>query len=448
MDYRNERDALRGRVEGLEQQLAEAKKDGRPRRSPGRRVLLLVLAIFALPAIGVSVVAAMKRRATERASAPTATATVESPSPAQIVCEQATECCRSYYASDAWKDSHTPEFCASWIKGTACESSVVPGDACQKWGACEAEKCDITRRTEANCKDRLAYFRGQGASCGTDPAAPPAPLTLELRVGGKGDGPGLFDDPREVAPERDGSFWVADYASGRVQRFDRNGKYLSLIKIESARGSATIFDIAASDTTLFVVNGGELLRFSTVDGKKLGALPPPPKPGAEYRHVFVDAANNLYALSAETDDRLGAISLFDRDGKLVGRWPRKASGKESYVNAHDRIAVDGAATMFIVHNRGCFVEALDPKGVLLNRIGQEGNGPGELRTLQMGSIDVDGHRHLLVQNGVNISVFDAGAASVATCRCRAGSGLSERSGWEPTDGSTQPPTSTGSSFIG
>jgi len=239
------------------------------------------------------------------------------------------------------------------------------------------------------------------------PAEPPKPaaLTLELTIGGKGAGPGLFTDPREVAPEQDGRFYVADYASGRVQKFDRAGKYLSLIAVEPGADGPYILDMAASsDGTLYVVRAGELLRFSTADGKKLGAVPPP-KPGSTYRHLFVDPANNLYALSVEKDGKLGALSKFDRNGKLAGRWSRQTSGQEYHL-AHDRIGVDGAGTMFITHHYGYFVEALDPKGAVLRRFGQEGDGPAQFRRLGMGSIDVDGHGHVLVANDDRISVFD------------------------------------------
>jgi hypothetical protein len=46
--------------------------------------------------------------------------------------------------------------------------------------------------------------------------------------------------------------------------------------------------------------------------------------------------------------------------------------------------------MFVTHHFGYFVEALDPKGALLNRMGQEGNGPSEFHRLEMGSIDALG----------------------------------------------------------
>jgi DNA-binding beta-propeller fold protein YncE len=54
---------------------------------------------------------------------------------------------------------------------------------------------------------------------------------IELQFGGGGSGAGQFDDPRGIAVDADDNIFVADYGSGRVQKFDPTGKFLQLINV-------------------------------------------------------------------------------------------------------------------------------------------------------------------------------------------------------------------------
>jgi hypothetical protein len=105
MDYRNERDALRGRVESLEQQLVEAKK-ARPRTLTG--VVIVALAIVAAIAVGVAVAARRASAAAEAAARHAET------------CHKADACCRAN-------------------RGTICDG---PSFDCERYVDADAKHCD------------------------------------------------------------------------------------------------------------------------------------------------------------------------------------------------------------------------------------------------------------------------------------------------------------------
>jgi len=170
MDYRNERDALRGRVENLEEKLQEAKKQLQGPRSPRRGVRLIGVVVVAAMGLGVGAVV-LKRHD----PAPGLT-TGTPPSAAHGVCASAAECCRNYYMGRTWRDATSQSVCEGILDTLEKHCSPAAGDmgdACQKAAACMAKvACNFTASEDAYCEGRLDYYRERGGGCALVPPAP------------------------------------------------------------------------------------------------------------------------------------------------------------------------------------------------------------------------------------------------------------------------------------
>jgi hypothetical protein len=88
------------------------------------------------------------------------------------------------------------------------------------------------------------------------PTATPVPATnLMMQFGSEGTGPGQFQDARHIAVDPDGNIYVADYDTGRLQKFDASGKFLQLVNVEANQNAYSfIMDMAVDYAGhLFVV---------------------------------------------------------------------------------------------------------------------------------------------------------------------------------------------------
>lgn len=99
---------------------------------------------------------------------------------------------------------------------------------------------------------------------------PDLSLLRQLGGNGKGDGEGEFNMPHAVDLDADGNIYVTDYGNKRIQKFSKEGKFLTVLKSErNLEGPATsYFD---KDFNLYVSDYGanSLIKMSK-DGKFLG----------------------------------------------------------------------------------------------------------------------------------------------------------------------------------
>ncbi len=246
---------------------------------------------------------------------------------------------------------------------------------------------------------------GELATVAPKPTPTPAFASVVLEFGGKGSGPGLFEDARYLAVDKDGNLYVAEFDAGVVQKFDPAGQFAWLVNVEpDDQGSATIEGMAADFAgNLFVSRRGDILRFSAADGSLIETLP---GQFAEtwYTTLVVDAGNTLYALheSAGRDDLLVL-----RDGQVRARW-------EKFVSSQNRddpaisldIAVDGRQNVYVSSSFGKTVYIFDRDGKFVDRFGKEGNEPGAMSS--PGAIAVDGRGRIYVADFGGVNVYDPG----------------------------------------
>ncbi len=224
-----------------------------------------------------------------------------------------------------------------------------------------------------------------------------------LEFGDKGSGPGLMDDPRYVAIDSDDNIWVADYQDGRVQKFDPTGKFKLLIQVPADSNDNTLIDGLAADLqgNLYVTRGGDILKYSTADGKLLKTFPGK-FPDTRYQALTVDATNTLYVLHTTASDN--SLIKLDADGKTLQRWDKIVTT----VNKKDAameltVAVDGVNNIYLSSFFGEAVYVYDKDGKYVNRFSakkdaQDSGSPGQ--------IVVDGKNNIYVDSFGTINHFD------------------------------------------
>lgn len=235
-----------------------------------------------------------------------------------------------------------------------------------------------------------------------DPAAL-ADLTLEF--GEKGSGRGQLDDPRAIAVDAAGNIYVADYRSGRVQRFDSTGKIVAAFLL----GEDMIHGIAATyDGHLWVSRGGDLLELALPDGKVVRTLPNH-QPKLSYGGLAVDQSNTVYAANYGAGTfvsingsvpRSDDVRKLDKNGNLLAIWKDIIRGSMGAF-----LAVDSAGALYVAEERSRYIDIVDRQGKVKDRF--------QHHTIAEG-VAVDAKGRILVGSDLGVSVFDRTGQSLGT----------------------------------
>jgi hypothetical protein len=204
-----------------------------------------------------------------------------------------------------------------------------------------------------------------------------------LSFGEKGTNPGQLESPTHLAVTSDGSIFVAETGTGRVQRFSADGTYQGALDIapDKLTKQHGVFGLAADATgKLYVNRVGDVLVY---DAEKLslvrtiaGDYPD------RYYHggLAVDGVGNVYAVTDRMGD--GAIVKTSAQGKVAATV--KANAKD--------LAVDGTGQLFLVTSSG--FEVRSPKGEVQSKLGGLGGR----------SLAFDGKGHVYIARGSSVEV--------------------------------------------
>ena len=243
----------------------------------------------------------------------------------------------------------------------------------------------------------------------------PAPqfASKVLSFGGRGRGPGLFEGAVDVTSDASGDIYVLEGNSGRVQRFDRSGKYLNgwvvedenrgLTSIVADRNSNAVYIVGkpkiykyegttgnllstplekgsgfspTEDAGLFA--NGDLLTYVSGDGDDLVRLSPEGQEVARSKSVFstilgkktVPPAPWNIRLTPDASDKMLVLNKPDMEVFIYG-----ADGKYNtrFTSEDDRggfasdLTVDSKGRIYVSHLHG--IEVFDYKGRTLGQIG-------------------------------------------------------------------------------
>ncbi len=241
----------------------------------------------------------------------------------------------------------------------------------------------------------------------TTPLATTVPFArLALVFGSQGDQPGQFDDARSIAVDTQGDIFVADYTSGRINKFDVQGNFLQIIQVPFSDGNkdAYIHAIAADSLdNLYASVDGKILKYNAITGELLLTIPDQ-WPEIRYESVQVAPDGNLYA----TNGMAGAneVIFLSPQGELLAHWQDLIEN----VDHHDpsielAVVVNHSGMVYILSPFGHKVYGYNPDGTFNFSFGEEGDLPGQL-DLSTGMIAVTEQDNLIISDVYRVMLFD------------------------------------------
>lgn len=238
-----------------------------------------------------------------------------------------------------------------------------------------------------------------------------------LMWGSKGASDGQFNittpDEGRAAVDGEGNVYVADVNNYRVQKFDPNGKFLTKWGSEGNGDGQfrEISDIAIDQhNDVYIVDYREnaVQKFNCKGGFLLRWGSPGTLDG-ELNGPFalaIDTQENV--LVAELDP--GRLQKFDGNGKFLSKYLLPPVANR--VVQPWCIALDGQGYLYIADHSACRVVKLDSSGNLLAVWGSEGTDEGQFYGIQDIALDREGN--VYVTDSTNICVQKFRQSSVGT----------------------------------
>ena len=160
-----------------------------------------------------------------------------------------------------------------------------------------------------------------------------------LRFGGEGNGAGKFTDNRMIAVDGDGKIYSADYSGGRVQVFDKDGKFLNLWFVEKKEAALNAL-VASRNGTVYIAQVGKIMAFEGASGKLLN----------ETKTEFVSDLAVAWDGKVIAADR-NAILVFDQTLKNIANY-QDAAQTAGVSNGFNSLAVNGLGEIFATSRGG------------------------------------------------------------------------------------------------
>ncbi|MEO8073082.1 MAG: hypothetical protein ABI686_07520 [Acidobacteriota bacterium] len=169
-----------------------------------------------------------------------------------------------------------------------------------------------------------------------------------LEFGGKGTSAGLFNNPSEIAVDTDGNIYVSDETL-RVQRFDANGKFVSLWNVKGNKNEKIDKLAADADGNVYVLIGGEIVVYNRQTGEQKQVLSDSRK---HYIDDFVlrDDGGMMYVAENTQNEEFVHIKGRATVNRLVGIHTKAA--ETTIPTQAIRIAVDGKGDIYSVYALG------------------------------------------------------------------------------------------------
>lgn len=238
------------------------------------------------------------------------------------------------------------------------------------------------------------------------------PARVVFSFGGEGSGPGLFNDARSVAVDRNsGMIYVAEYQGGRVQAFDASGKFLTQWNLGNR--DAIITGMAAGrDGQVYIASGGDILRYEGATGALIGPLQI--EGNNDYLESVAMRASGELVVIGDSED----ILWLDTTGKLAQALPEAISSVSGDAELDARLAVDGLDFVYALGRFNNAVFKFAPDGKYVNRFGSDGDEPGQFRAPY--AIAADNQSRVFVSDIHGIQIFDSTGRYLDTIEPRQG----------------------------
>lgn len=216
-----------------------------------------------------------------------------------------------------------------------------------------------------------------------------------LRFGGEGVGAGNFKDNRVIAVDGEGKIYSADYEGGRVQIFDKDGKFLTQWFLEkkdraiyalTANRKGKVYVAQSGEITAYEGTSGKLLNkvstdfvsdiTVTVEGKviavdrdsilvfdenlkNLAAFKDIGKTAGitgSFRYLTVNGLGEIYAIAGSSKD----VCKFSAEGKFVDRFKIKSiMPTDIAVDSKGRIFISEVSKIWVYQPDGNLLDSFD-----------------------------------------------------------------------------------------
>ncbi|HWS88186.1 MAG TPA: hypothetical protein VN282_14545 [Pyrinomonadaceae bacterium] len=225
------------------------------------------------------------------------------------------------------------------------------------------------------------------------PARPPEPQPF---FGKEGVGAGHFKDARSIAVDAAGNIYVGEYTGGRIQVFDKDGKFVTQWSVDPKmplRGMT-----ADRRGTVYVIQRGEINKYEGATGRFLGKTG---EGGGHYDDVFALPDGGLVAFARRQYDN---VVRLDSSGQVRQVIERAVSGQTDRSELSIRVAADGTGNVYALGEFNDAVFKFSPEGRFQTRFGGDGDEPGLFRA--PGAVAVDNQGRVYVADFKGVQVFD------------------------------------------
>lgn len=253
-------------------------------------------------------------------------------------------------------------------------------------------------------------------------------VSFQNAWGSKGKGNGQFRQPRDVATDAAGNFYVSDHQNGRIQKFSSNGTFIAAIGSQGRKNGQLRRPnaIAISGNTLLVpdTDNHRIAEFNT-NGAFIRNWGSRGTGNGQFNYpqgIAVDSAGNIYI--ADTFNH--RIQVFSAAGAYLRQWGTLGSG-QGQLRFPAHIDFDAAGNLYVADSNNNRLQVFNNQGTFIRQIGSPGTGPGQLR-IPVGLDVADGFVYVSDTFNNRVQKFTTDGAFVGLWTQTAGGSISRPNG--------------------
>jgi len=202
------------------------------------------------------------------------------------------------------------------------------------------------------------------------------------KIGSRGSEPGMLKNPRGVAVDTTGNFWIADTGNDRLQKFSRDGALLQIIGRSGSKegefSSPSAVAVTLKGNIVVADTGNRRVQVFSAKGLFLGAFGRSGSQTGQFSEpvgLAVDGSENITVV----DRGNNRIAKFDGSGALL--WEAGKEGRQDgEFKDPESIVASPDGEVYILDAGNGRIQVFDQNGKFLRMFGNEGKGPGEFRS--------------------------------------------------------------------
>jgi DNA-binding beta-propeller fold protein YncE len=207
-----------------------------------------------------------------------------------------------------------------------------------------------------------------------------------------------FSKPFGVAVDESGDLCLTDTAANTVSFYDQHKKQWNQWTGAGQIRFSSPVSVAKKDKMLFVADSGlgAVIVFDT-DGKLLFKI----DHDLERPSGLVIHGGRLWV----ADSQQHCVVAFDLSGKLISKFGKRGVGPGEF-NFPTHIAADDTGCLYVTDSMNHRVQIFDADGRFQSQIGGAGDGPGYFSRPKGVAVDTFGHVYVVDALFGNIQIFD------------------------------------------